>query len=382
MMQSKLEAASAWLSSQQGRMIELLAELVSIDSHSSDLQGVAAVRDRLRSFLDGENVPTRLMPTSGGADCLLAELNVDEAAQAGLLLGHLDTVFMKGEAALRPFTVRDGRGYGPGVGDMKAGDVLNAFVIAACARHQLDIPLRALFTVDEEIGSPASRPVIEAIARRSRYVLNSEPGRANGNVVSGRRGGAFYRVSLKGLAAHAGLNPQDGRSAVLELAHKIQAWHALNDAASGISVSVGIVSGGLAVNMIPPVAEAQIDLRFGDLASGERAEFAIRKIAEEPIVQGVSGTFETMGKFLPMVETKASLAFLDIYLGEARKLGIEVAAEATPSCSDAGLTSSLGIPTICATGPVGGKPHSPEEYIEIDTLVPRARAALHTIGAA
>ncbi len=160
-------------------------------------------------------------------------------------MGHRDTVFPDGEAARRPFSVRDGIAYGPGVADMKAGLVMNCFILAAFAKFGgAPAPLVGLFTGDEEIGSPEGRAVIETEARRARVVFNSEPGRVSGNVVTGRKGGVFMSFHITGKAAHSGANFSDGISAIEELAGKIQAIHALTDLERGITLNVGLVSGG------------------------------------------------------------------------------------------------------------------------------------------
>ena len=145
-------------------------------------------------------------------------------------------------SARRPFTIRDGVAYGPGVADMKAGLVMNCFVLAAFAKFGgAPAPLVGLFTGDEEIGSPEGRAVIENEARRARVVFNSEPGRVSGNVVTGRKGGVFMQMRITGKAAHSGGNFTDGISAIEELARKIQAIHALTDLDRGITLNVGLV---------------------------------------------------------------------------------------------------------------------------------------------
>lgn len=163
---------------------------------------------------------------------------------------------------------------------------------------------------------------------------------------------------------------------MVELAQKILAWSALSDPETGISVSVGLISGGQAVNMVAPEAEARIDLRFATVESGEAAEAEIRRIAETPVTPDVAGSLDCLGKFLPM---SGDAALTADYIAAAAEAGLTLEAEFTPSCSDAGLTSSMGIPTLCACGPVGGGVHSEREFLELDTLVPRALAAARLI---
>lgn len=174
------------LASARDEMIALLADLVNIDSPSRDIAGVDAVRDRIAAFFESEpQIRLSRLPVPGHANALLAEYLPQSTAGPGLLLGHMDTVFARGEAAARPFRIEGGRAHGPGVADMKAGLVMNAFVLRALARSGAPVPLRALFTVDEEIGSNGSAPVIREVAGRSAFVLNAEPGRVSGNVVDG-----------------------------------------------------------------------------------------------------------------------------------------------------------------------------------------------------
>src|SRR5690606_38297311 len=170
--------------------------------------------------------------------------------------------FSQGEASRRPFRIENGRAYGPGVSDMKAGLVMNAFVLAAFRKFGAPVPVVGLITSDEEIGSPSSRPIIEAAAREARAVLNAEPGRPGGNVVTGRKGGVFMRMTIEGRPAHSGGNFENGISAIGELAHKIVAIHKLTDLTKGTTLNVGIVRGGEALNMVAPSAEAELDLRY------------------------------------------------------------------------------------------------------------------------
>ena len=180
-----------------------------------------------------------------------------------VLMGHRDTVFPKGEAVRRPFRVENGRAYGPGVSDMKAGLVMNAFVLAAVKRFGgAPAPVVGLITSDEEIASPSSRPIIERVARAARCLFNAEPGRPSGNIVTGRKGGVFLRFEVFGRAAHSGGAFEKGISAIGELAHKVVAMHKLTDLARGVTVNVGIVAGGQSVNTTAPHAEGQIDLRY------------------------------------------------------------------------------------------------------------------------
>ncbi len=184
---------------------------------------------------------------------------------------------------------------------MKAGLVINAFVLAAFnATGGQPGPLAALITADEEIASPSSRPVIERVAREARIVLNGEPGRASGNVVSGRKGSVFMRFAVTGRAAHSGANFADGRSAIGELAHKIVALHALTDTGRGITVNVGLIAGGQTVNTVAPLATGEIDLRYVAAADRAWALDRITAILATSTIPDTAATWTIEGEFLPM----------------------------------------------------------------------------------
>src|SRR5215813_3139897 len=292
-MSSGVQGAKAvveWLGGQKGAMLSLLEDIVNIDGGSYDKAGVDAVGMRLRTFLEEQGIACETIANETFGDALRATVG-GPSNSAIMLLGHRDTVFPKGEPTRRPFKIENGKAYGPGVADMKAGLVMNAFVLAAFQKlGGAPSPLVGLFTSDEEIGSPACRPIIEAEARRARAVFNSEPGRPSGNVVSGRKGGVFMRMEITGKAAHSGGNFEQGISAIEELARKTIALHAITDLTRGTTVNVGLVSGGQTVNTVAPWAKCEIDLRYVTPADREDAMGKITKIIETAHVPGTSAT--------------------------------------------------------------------------------------------
>ncbi len=373
-----------WIRARQPAMLALLGDIVSIDSGSSNKPGIDAVGAAIRRFLESEGIAVEILPQPMHDDCLRAlvpgETGGANVGRNILLMGHRDTVYPDGEVARRPFTVADGIATGPGVADMKAGLVMNCFVLAAFARFGgAPGPLVGLFTGDEEVGSPEGRPVIEAEARQARVVFNSEPGRLSGNVVSGRKGGVFSAMRITGKAAHSGGNFAEGISAIEELARKIQAIHALTDLARGITLNVGLVSGGQSVNTVAPWAEGQIDLRYVERADRDAVVAQLAAIVARSDVPGTRAELDIKGEFLPLTETEAARRLFEIYRKAASASGFATNGEFAGGCADSGFTAALGVPTICAVGPVGGKAHSPEEFLRIDSLVPRAEALLRTI---
>jgi len=203
-----------WLAAQRPAMLALLADLVNTDSGSYDKPGVDAVGARLQDFLESHGIAPEIIPDRRFGDALRASVGGGPNTTI-LLMGHRDTVFPQGEASRRPFRIEGSRAYGPGVADMKPGLVMNAFVLAAFAKFGgAPAPIVGLFTADEEIGSPSSRDLIEAEARRARAVFNAEPGRPSGAVVTARKGGVFMQLAVTGKAAHSGANFEQGISAI------------------------------------------------------------------------------------------------------------------------------------------------------------------------
>ena len=380
-------AVIRWLADHQQGMVNLLRDLVNADSGTYDKAGVDAAGAVLAEFWRAHGLSVETHPHATFGDGISGHLPARDGGMARpiLLLGHRDTVFPKGEPERRPFTIREGRGYGPGVADMKSGLVIEAFVMAAyAATGGLSAPLTMLTTSDEEIASPSSRDLIQNFAREARAVFNAEPAREadgpakGGNtrtqvITRGRKGGIFLKASMTGKAAHSGAHYARGRSAILDLAQKVAPLHALTDLDAGLTVNVGTIHGGQTVNTIAPSAWAEIDLRY--VHPEQRAPLieAVRRIIETPTVDGTSGSLSIMGEFLPLTETAASRALLDIYSKAATRFGVEVTAEFTGGCADSGLTAAVGCPTLCSIGPTGGGGHTPEEFVIIDSLLPTAQ---------
>lgn len=365
-----------WLTSQKEAMLALLRDAVNIDGGSYDKAGVDAVGQRFIDFFHENGLLTTREAHDRFGDAIHVRLDDTRSNEKPILLmGHRDTVFPKGEPTRRPFRIEAGRAYGPGVVDMKGGLVINAFVLAAFKRFGgAPAPLAGLITSDEEIGSPSSRPIIERVARDARCVFNSEPGRPSGNVVTGRKGGVFLHFEVCGRAAHSGGNFEKGISAIGELAHKVVAMHALTDLARGVTLNVGTISGGQSVNTTAPHAEGRIDLRYVKPQDRAVALASLHEIIERSTVPGTTAKLEIRGEFLPLNATPASEELFATYRAAAADAGLTIAGEFTGGCADSGFTAAVGCPTLCATGPVGGNAHTPEEYLEVDSIVPRAQA--------
>jgi glutamate carboxypeptidase len=371
----------AWLAPRAAEMEALLEQLVNIDSNSFDKAGTDAVGAAIAEFLERDGIAVSRIPKTGFGDVYRAEVPGRQEAGHVLLLGHRDTVFAKGTVTTRGYS-RDGTlAFGPGVADMKGGLVANIFALRALnAVGGLSFPVVALFTADEEIGSPTGRAEIEIAAKGARAVLNSEPGRVSGNVVTGRKGGASFHIKVAGRAAHSGVNHEAGASAVEALARKIVRLHALTDYASGITTNVGVIKGGNNHNTVAPWAEAELDLRFMTLEQQAQIMPMIEGIVSAEDVPGTTAEMTPGALFLPLEELHSKALFA-VYQAAASRVGFAVGGEFTGGCADSGFTAALGVPTLCGLGPVGGKAHTDEEFCRLDTLLPRTQALAVSICA-
>jgi glutamate carboxypeptidase len=289
------------LGRQHQAMVGVLADLVNIDSGSYNKRGVDAVGDRLRGFLEAAGIPCETVPNEIFGDCMAARIPASSGSNRPIvLMGHRDTVFPDGTASQRPFRIDGNQAFGPGVADMKSGLVMNTFVLEAFRRFGAPCPMTGLYTSDEEIASPSSRPVIEAEAKDARAVFNSEPGRPSGNLVSRRKGAAFIELEVTGLAAHSGAAHAQGVSAIEALSRKIQRLHRLTDYDLGTTVNVGLVQGGTAVNTVAARATAAIDVRFPTLNIMEKILGEVREICRCCELEGSEGRILREGNFLPL----------------------------------------------------------------------------------
>ncbi|CAN5652243.1 M20 family metallopeptidase [soil metagenome] len=357
-----------------------LERLVNVDCGSYTKSGVDEVGSWTAARLEALGARVERRPDSDLGDTVVGTFEGHSTGPTVLLIGHLDTVFDPGTAAARPFATRDGRAYGPGVSDMKSGLLGGLYALAALrALGQGDAPAdwlpvgRVVFVAnpDEEIGSPVSGPIIRQLAAHADVALVLEGARANGDIVSARKGVSDIRLTLRGRAAHAGIEPEKGRSAVLEAAHKIVALHGLNGRWPGVTINAGVVRGGTRANIVPEEASIIVELRAVRRADQEAAEAAIDEIAHASTVPDVATSTEVVARHWPMEKQDAAARLVDLAVALAAELGFELNDAATGGASDANTTSGMGVPTLDGLGPVGGEDHAPGEYIELGSIVPR-----------
>jgi glutamate carboxypeptidase len=224
---------------------------------------------------------------------------------------------------------------------------------------------------DEEIGSPFSGPVIRELAPAHDVALVLEGARANGDIVSSRKGITDFTITIEGKAAHAGVEPEKGRNAILQAAHTILALQELNGRWPGVTSNVGVVRGGTRSNVVAERCELHVDLRSPELAALEEAEAEVKRICAEPAVPDVRIWIDAHGWHRPMEKGEGGRRLVDIAVGAASELGFELHDAATGGASDANTTSSAGTPTIDGLGPIGGDDHGPAEWVDLTSVVPR-----------
>lgn len=351
-------------------LLEAIESLVAIESPSDDPAAVNRCGAELARRLEamGGKVTRVASPTAG--DHLRASFG--SGSRQILMLGHFDTVWPVGQLAKMPLKRDAGRLHGPGVFDMKAGIGLAMLAARAVLEHdRIDgCQMVMLWTTDEETGSGTSRAVIEAEAARSEAVLVFEPSLPGGGLKTSRKGVGQFEMIARGVSAHAGLDPGKGVSAVRELARQITAIDDLQDPASGVTVTVGVIHGGTRANVVPDEARATIDARANTSADADRIERVLKNV--QPHVSGAS-VVVTGGFDRPPLERSAGVVRLfETARSVAAEIGVTLTEGSAGGGSDGNFTAALGVPTLDGFGAIGDGAHALHEHVEIDALVPRA----------
>lgn len=369
----------AYLRHQRQAMVDLLCRLALLESPSGDRAALDRVLRLLAAELNAVGMKVRQVRGRQQGDCLWArpvhreDRSVcmrDQRTQ--LLVGHCDTVWSVGTLKQMPVRQDGNLLTGPGVLDMKGGLVQMLFALRAVRELNLTLPATPMVVInsDEEIGSQDSTPVIRRLASRSDRAFILEPafGRS-GKLKTARKAVGTWEVVIKGKAAHAGVNPEEGASAVLEMAHQVQRLFALNDPSRGVTVNVGTVDGGLRPNVVAPEVRATVDVRVPTLADAERIESSLSSL--RPV--NPQTTIEVRGAFehAPMEQTPRNQALWLLAHDLGKHLGLELEQASVGGASD-GNTTSLYTATLDGLGAVGDGAHAPHEQIQIDQMAERS----------
>jgi glutamate carboxypeptidase len=371
----ELAALRARIGLAEPSLLADLARLVNIDCGSYDRDGVNEIATWAAAFLAriGGDVTRHADATGALGDTVEAVFRGTPGGPRALLIGHMDTVFPLGTVAERPFRLAGGIATGPGVTDMKGGLLTLLYGLGAILDGGT-IPFGRLTVIanpDEEIGSPASTPHVRRVAAESDVAFVLECARANGDIVSARKGVFEYVVTITGREAHAGVEPEKGRSAILEAAHQVIGLHALTGRWPGVTCNVGVVEAGTRSNVVAGRAVLQVDLRATDRAGLEAASAAIEALAVAPTVPDVDVAVVERHRHWPMEKLPRSTLLVAHARELAGRLGFAVRDASTGGASDANTTAGMGVPTLDGLGPIGGLDHSPDEWLDAASIVPR-----------
>ncbi len=357
----------------QERIVRRIQQIVEIESPSRDEAGSRMVAgwlvDETRKISENFKIE-RILSESYGEHLIIRAFESNDQKPI-LLLGHTDTVHPRGTKEKNPTRIEDGRLYGCGSFDMKANIVLMLEVLLAFTEFDLKPPrpLTILLCCDEEIGSYSGKEIVEREAGKAEFCLVCEPS-ANGNVKTGRKGTGMFTLKTHGIPAHAGLDPEKGASAILEMARQIQQIHKLNNLTKGTTVNVCTINGGTTSNVIPAEAACEIDVRFSSMNEATRIETALGNL--KPFDERVS--LELIGAVNrpPLERTKAVVKLYEKARKIAAEFDYELGETQVGGASDGNFVAALGIPVLDGLGVSGAGAHTLEEYIFVADIPKRA----------
>ena len=371
------QKAFAFIDNNRSEMLALWEELVNMESGSQHKPGIDAVAEKIRKILDDEGAITKIIGLEQAGNMVVGELGTDRNKPPILFLGHMDTVFPVGTIAKRPFTIKDGIAYGPGVLDMKGGIVAALYAIKALqAAGYKARPLKMILAGDEEIGHVHSNAaeLLMAEAQGAAAAFNCETGFPDDAIVVGRKGSVQFELAVKGVAVHAGNEPENGRSAILEISHKVIDIQNLTNWDQGTTYNVGVIQGGTVPNAVPGWANIIIDVRYLDPVLLPDIRSQLQEVAAKTYVQGTTSTIAEIPGIAPM-KTTAGVNELFVKVRQTyEEMGLGTPyAKLVGGGSDSAYSVMAGVPTVCAMGVKGGRNHSPEEFAIVETLFERAK---------
>ncbi|CRM26752.1 Carboxypeptidase G2 precursor [Pseudomonas sp. 24 E 13] len=353
--------------------LKLLERLVNIDSGSGYEPGLAQVRDIAVDELKQLGFSIQLVPDkAANSSHVVATLKGTGKAKI-LLMAHMDTVFKEGSAAERPFHIKDGRAYGPGVMDDKGGIVAGIYALKVLKNQGFKDYAQITFLLDasEETGSDAASELIRTTAKGHDVTLNLEPGRPADGLVVWRKGSATAVVEVKGKAAHAGVAPELGRNAAMEVAHQILQLGKLGDEEKKTTINFTVLKAGDRTNVIPDQATAKADVRAALPEEFDRIEKDLARVSADKLIPETEVKTTLQRGLPPMPQTAESDKLVAIAQGIYGELGKTLTIEGSGGAADASLSAGVGTPTLDGFGIVGGNIHTSEEYAQVESVVPR-----------
>ncbi len=371
------QKAFDFIDSKKDEMIKLWEEIVNMESGSQNIAGIDAVAKRVQKELDSMGAKTRIVEYEKAGNMVIGELAGGNKPGA-FLFGHMDTVFPLGEVAKRPFTIKDGKAYGPGALDMKGGIICALYAAKALqAAGFNERPIKISFCGDEEIAHPnsdADKVFMKEVAGCA-AAFDCETGFVDNSVVVGRKGTAIFKLAVHGVAAHAGNDPKRGRSAILEMAHKIIDIQNLTNWEREYTFNVGVIKGGTVFNSIPDYCEIDVDIRYIDPAIVPELKAMVEKVVAKTYIEGTKTELVSFRQGIQAMQTTDGVKKLfDLLVKVSEENGFGTPKPITSGGgSDAAYTVMAGVPTLCSMGVKGGKNHSIEEFAEVEMLFERAK---------
>lgn len=358
------------LQSYQHELLQRLELLVNIDSGTGHAEGVNQIMGCLEQWLGDIGFRVTLHPSDHFGNNLLARRQ-GKGQRRLLLVGHVDTVYPQGAAAARPFQLQDGIATGPGVIDMKSGVLMGIYALQALVESGFEeySELLVVFNNDEEVGSPGSAPLLREIAGQVDAGLVLEPTRSIDIVTKARKGADKYMMEIAGVPAHSGAEPNRGRSAVIELAHKMIAIHNLNSMFPGVTFNVTRITSSEQLNVVPDKARCHISVRAYSEHGLDLAATTLEQIAAGCSIPDTQTRLTRTRGRVPYEATPGIMRLLEIARVEGRGLGLELEAESKGGVSDGNLLMEAGIPTLDSLGPAGGGMHDlKREFLRVDSI--------------
>lgn len=358
------------LQAYQQELLERLELIVNIDSGTGQREGIDRIMKYLEQWLETMGFSVQLHNSDGYGQNLVARLRRNGGVRL-LLVGHLDTVYSAGAVVSRPFQVIDGLAFGPGVIDMKSGVLMGVYSLRALLESGFEQfgEIIVVFNNDEEVGSVGSAPLLREIARQVDVGFVLEASRSEEVITKSRKGADKYVMEVTGIPAHSGAEPHKGRSAVIELAHKMIAIHNLNMLYPGVTFNVTRLSSSEPLNIVPEVACCHISVRAYNEQGLSKAAKALEQVAAGCSIPDTRTKLTCTRGRAPYTATPEILQLVEMAQEEGKALGLSIVAEGKGGLSDANLLMEAGIPALDSLGPIGGGMHDlNREHLRVDSI--------------
>lgn len=379
-MHASIEDIKQFVEKNRYEMLLFWENLVNLQGGSREVDKVNRVMDFLKKHCEQEGIACRLVDTKGSANVLIAEINEDVEGAPILFTGHCDTVFPDGSYPQDPFYIKDGMAYGPGVCDMKQGVAETFFLLVALKYFGFrERPVKAIFVPDEEIShvNGIADEILMAEAKGGLCCFNMETGRMDNCLTVGRKGGMDCHVTVHGVAAHAGNDYLTGKNAIIEMAQKLPLLQGLTQYDEGLTISTGVINGGMVSNSVPDYCYAELDVRYAQLKHMDYIKEKIQEVCAQTFIEGTTTEVEFVAPMPSFEETEANHKLLAYINSRAVKLGFEPFKPIyVGGMSDASYIGAVGVPAVCSMGGRGSGNHTMKEVALVDSFFDRYMVAL------